>query len=147
MAATLKIVLGSHIWLEDKDLAWIDGEVFRIEGQKAHIRTTNGNMVVASISDIHPKDTEVHSDGIDDMIRLSYLHEPGVLNNLSVRYAKNIIYTYTGNILIAINPFQRLPHLAEPHTMEKYKGANFGELDPHVFAIADISYRKQANDE
>jgi hypothetical protein len=44
-AATLKIVLGSHIWLEDKDLAWIDGEVFRIEGQKAHIRTTNGNMV------------------------------------------------------------------------------------------------------
>uniref|UniRef100_A0A0E0HHD2 Myosin motor domain-containing protein n=1 Tax=Oryza nivara TaxID=4536 RepID=A0A0E0HHD2_ORYNI len=146
MAATLKIVLGSHIWLEDKDLAWIDGEVFRIEGQKAHIRTTNGNMVVASISDIHPKDTEVHSDGIDDMIRLSYLHEPGVLNNLSVRYAKNIIYTYTGNILIAINPFQRLPHLAEPHTMEKYKGANFGELDPHVFAIADISYRQMMNE-
>lgn len=34
----------------------------------------------------------MHSDGIDDMIRLSYLHEPGVLNNLSVRYAKNIIY-------------------------------------------------------
>lgn len=49
--------------------------------------------------------------------------------------------TYTGNILIAINPFQRLPHLAEPHTMEKYKCSNFGELDPHVFAIADISYR------
>uniref|UniRef100_A0A0D9WJ44 Myosin motor domain-containing protein n=1 Tax=Leersia perrieri TaxID=77586 RepID=A0A0D9WJ44_9ORYZ len=103
-------------------------------------------MVVASISDIHPKDTEASSDGIDDMIRLSYLHEPGVLNNLSVRYAKNIIYTYTGNILIAINPFQRLPHLAEPHTMEKYKGANFGELDPHVFAIADVSYRQMMNE-
>lgn len=45
-----------------------------------------------SISDIHPKDTEVPSDGIDDMTRLSYLHEPGVLNNLAVRYAKNLIY-------------------------------------------------------
>ena len=45
-----------------------------------------------SISDIHTKDTEVPSNGIDDMTRLSYLHEPGVLNNLAIRYAKNIIY-------------------------------------------------------
>lgn len=45
-----------------------------------------------SISDIHPKDTEVPFNGIDDMTRLSYLHEPGVLNNLAIRYAKNIIY-------------------------------------------------------
>ncbi|KAJ1263831.1 hypothetical protein BS78_09G217000 [Paspalum vaginatum] len=146
MAATLKIVVGSHIWLEDKDLAWIDGEVFQIEGRNAHVRATNGKMVTVSISDIHPKDTEVPSDGIDDMTRLSYLHEPGVLNNLALRYAKNIIYTYTGNILIAINPFQRLPHLSEPHTMDKYKGANFGELDPHVFAIADVSYRQMMNE-
>ncbi|CAM0954276.1 unnamed protein product [Alopecurus aequalis] len=146
MAATLNIVVGSHVWLEDKDLAWIDGEVSRIEGQNVHVRTTNGKTVTASISNIHPKDTEVLSDGIDDMTRLSYLHEPGVLDNLAVRYAKNIIYTYTGSILIAINPFQRLPHIAEPRTMEKYKGANFGELDPHVFAIADVSYRQMMNE-
>jgi len=147
MASTLKIVVGSHIWMEDKDLAWIDGEIFRIEDRNVHVRATNGKMVIVSISDIHTKDTEVPSNGIDDMTRLSYLHEPGVLNNLAIRYAKNIIYTYTGNILIAINPFQRLPHLSDPYTMEKYKGANFGELDPHVFAIADVSYRKQADDE
>ncbi|KAM3412160.1 hypothetical protein ACQJBY_003690 [Aegilops geniculata] len=146
MAGTLNIVVGSHVWLEDKDLAWIDGEVFRIEGRNAHVRTTNGKTVTASISNIHPKDTEILPDGIDDMTRLSYLHEPGVLDNLAVRYAKNIIYTYTGNILIAINPFQRLPHIAEPSTMEKYKGANFGELDPHVFALADVSYRQMMNE-
>jgi hypothetical protein len=49
-------------------------------------------QVIVSISDIHPKDTEVPSNGIDDMTRLSYLHEPGVLNNLAIRYTKNIIY-------------------------------------------------------
>ncbi|XP_020405111.1 myosin-17 isoform X4 [Zea mays] len=146
MASTLNIVIGSHVWVEDKDLSWVDGEVSRIDGKKAHVRTTKGKTVIANISDIHPKDTEAPPDGVDDMTRLSYLHEPGVLDNLAVRYAKNIIYTYTGNILIAINPFQRLPNLVDARTMEKYKGANLGDLDPHVFAIADVSYRQMINE-
>jgi len=45
MASTLKIVVGSHIWMEDKDLAWIDGEIFRIEDRNVHVRATNGKMV------------------------------------------------------------------------------------------------------
>jgi len=146
MASMLNIVIGSHVWVEDKDLSWVDGEVFRIDGQNAHVHTTKGKTVIANISNIHPKDTEAPPDGVDDMTRLSYLHEPGVLDNLAVRYAKNIIYTYTGNILIAINPFQRLPNLVDARTMEKYKGANLGDLDPHVFAIADVSYRQMINE-
>ncbi|KAI5013652.1 hypothetical protein ZWY2020_037182 [Hordeum vulgare] len=71
------------------------------------------------------------------MTRLAYLHEPGVLQNLKSRYALNEIYTYTGNILIAVNPFQRLPHLYNNHMMGIYKGAEFGELSPHPFAITD----------
>ncbi|XP_015616293.1 myosin-17 isoform X6 [Oryza sativa Japonica Group] len=146
MASMLNIVIGSHVWVEDKDSAWVDGEVFRIDGKNAHVRTTKGKTVIANVSDIHPKDTEAPPDGVDDMTRLSYLHEPGVLDNLAVRYARNLIYTYTGNILIAINPFQRLPNLVDVRTMEKYKGANLGDLDPHVFAIADVSYRQMMNE-
>lgn len=51
------------------------------------------------------------------------------------------LQTYTGNILIAINPFQRLPHIYDAHMMQQYKGAPFGELSPHVFAVADVAYR------
>uniref|UniRef100_A0A0D3ET95 Myosin motor domain-containing protein n=1 Tax=Oryza barthii TaxID=65489 RepID=A0A0D3ET95_9ORYZ len=145
-ASMLNIVIGSHVWVEDKNSAWVDGEVFRIDGKNAHVRTTKGKTVIANVSDIHPKDTEAPPDGVDDMTRLSYLHEPGVLDNLAVRYARNLIYTYTGNILIAINPFQRLPNLVDVRTMEKYKGANLGDLDPHVFAIADVSYRQMMNE-
>lgn len=131
-------------------------------------------QIVAAIASIHPKDTEAPPAGVDDMTKLAYLHEPGVLHNLASRFALNEIYvnnhfrrilitkaaikrslrwlinrliisknvqTYTGNILIAVNPFQRLPHLYDVQMMQQYKGAAFGELSPHLFAIADACYR------
>ncbi|KAF5462805.1 hypothetical protein F2P56_018782 [Juglans regia] len=89
---------------------------------------------------------EAPAGGVDDMTKLSYLHEPGVLQNLKARYELNEIYTYTGGILIAINPFQRLPHIYDAHMMQQYKGAPFGELSPHVFAVADVAYRAMINE-
>jgi myosin-5 len=79
---------------------------------------------------------------LQDMTRLSYLHEPGVLWNLKCRYMVDDIYTYTGTILIAVNPFASLPHLYGSHMMDQYRGADLGELSPHVYAIADAAYRQ-----
>jgi len=45
-------------------------------------------------------------EGCPDLTTLSYLHEPAVLHNLKVRYAKDEIYTFTGAILIALNPWK-----------------------------------------
>ncbi|KAI6679691.1 hypothetical protein NL676_033572 [Syzygium grande] len=146
MAAPVNIIVGSHVWVEHPVQAWIDGEVFRINGEEVHIRTTDGKTVVSNISKVYPKDMEALPGGVDDMTKLSYLHEPGVLHNLAMRYELNEIYTYTGNILIAVNPFQRLPHLYDTHMMEQYKGAAFGELSPHVFAVADVAYRAMMNE-
>lgn len=76
------------------------------------------------------------------MTTLAYLNEPSVLNNLKARYVVDDIYTYTGSILIAVNPFARLPHLYGTHMMEQYRGVNLGELSPHVYAIADAAYQQ-----
>ncbi|KAL7167841.1 hypothetical protein ACSBR2_038313 [Camellia fascicularis] len=146
MAAPVNIIVGSHVWVEDPTLAWIDGVVNRINGQELLVQITDGKTVVKDIAKVFPKDTEAPPGGVDDMTKLSYLHEPGVLQNLATRYELNEIYTYTGNILIAINPFQRLPHLYDTHMMEQYKGAGFGELSPHVFAVADVAYRAMINE-
>uniref|UniRef100_A0A2P2MTX3 Myosin-6-like n=1 Tax=Rhizophora mucronata TaxID=61149 RepID=A0A2P2MTX3_RHIMU len=54
--------------------------------------------------------------------------------------------TYTGNILIAVNPFQKLSHLYDSHMMDQYKGVGFGELSPHPFAVADAAYRLMMNE-
>ncbi|XP_042463506.1 myosin-6-like isoform X1 [Zingiber officinale] len=146
MARKFSVAVGSQVWVEDPDVAWIDGEVLEVKGSEIKISCSTGRTVTAKISDVHPKDPEASPSGVDDMTKLAYLHEPGVLQNLRARYDINEIYTYTGNILIAVNPFRRLPHLYDRYMMEQYKGAAFGELSPHPFAVADTAYQLMRNE-
>ncbi|XP_027935832.1 myosin-6-like isoform X1 [Vigna unguiculata] len=146
MAATANPVVGSHVWVEDSQEAWIDGEVLEVKGGEIKVLCTSGKTVVVKPSSVYHKDNEAPPCGVDDMTKLAYLHEPGVLDNLRSRYDINEIYTYTGNILIAVNPFIRLPHLYDSHMMAQYKGAGFGELSPHPFAVADAAYRLMINE-
>ena len=47
-AAPVNIVVGSHVWVEDPDLAWVDGEVSQINGQEVHVHTIDGKSVCFS---------------------------------------------------------------------------------------------------
>jgi myosin-5 len=50
------------------------------------------------------------ADGRDnDLITLPHLHEPAILLTVSERFYRGKIYTWTGPVLIAVNPFERLP--------------------------------------
>lgn len=146
MATPASIEVGSQVWVEDPEVAWIDGEVSEVNGDNVTVSCSSGKTITAKVSNVYAKDAEASPCGVDDMTKLAYLHEPGVLQNLKSRYDMNEIYTYTGNILIAVNPFRRLPHLYDVHMMQQYKGAGFGELSPHPFAIADAAYRLMMNE-
>jgi myosin-5 len=137
---------GSKVWVEDKESPWIPAEVLDFIGKQVQLLAESGKKVLTLPEKLYPRDAEGDYGGVDDMTKLTYLNEPGVLDNLKRRYALNEIYTYTGSILIAVNPFTKLPHLYNGHMMEQYKGAPFGELSPHVFAVADASYRAMMND-
>ncbi|XP_022732061.1 myosin-15-like isoform X8 [Durio zibethinus] len=139
---------GAKVWVEDKNLAWVAAEITNFKGKQVQVQTASGKTVLALPEKLFPRDADEEEEhgGVDDMTKLTYLNEPGVLYNLERRYALNDIYTYTGGILIAVNPFTKLPHLYNVHMMEQYKGAPFGELSPHVFAVADVSYRAMMNE-
>ncbi len=107
--------------------------------------------------------------GVDDLIGLTHLHEPAILHALRVRYDSDIIYTSTGPILIAVNPFKPMPALYRSETMEEYRiqgenskkavsdksnsprrspkkapkqSSNNSRLSPHVYQTADDAYRQ-----
>lgn len=62
-----------------------------------------------------------------------------VLHTIRNRYAQHSIYTYSGIVLIAVNPFQRVT-LYGPEIIQAYSGRKRGELEPHLFAIAEDAY-------
>ena len=63
------------------------------------------------------------TDRTDDLIGLAHLHEPAILHALRLRYDDDVIYTSTGPILIAINPFKKMNRLYGEKVMEGYRRA------------------------
>ena len=49
------------------------------------------------------------SDGVADMTHISDIDVGGINENLLVRYRRDEIYTYSGTILVAVNPYKFLP--------------------------------------
>ncbi|KAJ3275583.1 Myosin type-2 heavy chain 1 [Terramyces sp. JEL0728] len=84
-------------------------------------------------------------EGADDLTNLSYLHEAAVLHSVRIRYLQEIIYTYSGLVLIAMNPFRRM-NIYTAEIMRQYAGRPRHELEPHLFAIAEEAYRKMINE-
>mmetsp|Transcript_23951 Transcript_23951/g.40175 ORF Transcript_23951/g.40175 Transcript_23951/m.40175 type:complete len:917 (-) Transcript_23951:420-3170(-) len=82
--------------------------------------------------------------GYEDMTTMENMTLDGVLANLKDRYVEDLIYTYTSSILVAINPYKRLP-IYTPKHVKKYKGVRLGKLPPHVFAIAETAYSQMIN--
>jgi myosin-1 len=78
--------------------------------------------------------------GVDDLILLDNLSNEGILATLRSRYNANLIYTYIGQVLIAINPYQQLP-IYSPNVVKSYQDRYIFEEPPHVFAIAEDAYR------
>jgi myosin-5 len=63
-----------------------------------------------------------------------------VLQAIKLRYAQKEIYTYSGIVLIATNPFAKVDSLYVPGMVQIYAGKSRAEQAPHLFAIAEEAY-------
>ncbi|MEQ2293276.1 hypothetical protein AMECASPLE_031645, partial [Ameca splendens] len=88
--------------------------------------------------------TEADTDEVDDLATLEVLDENTVTEQLQSRYAKDQIYTYVGDILIAVNPFHKMEIYTPQHT-KMYIGAKRTANPPHIFAVADMAYQSMVS--
>ncbi|CAD7676790.1 unnamed protein product [Nyctereutes procyonoides] len=80
------------------------------------------------------------SVGVEDLVLLEPLEQEPLLKNLQLRYESKEIYTYIGNVLISVNPYQQLP-IYGPEFIAKYQDYTFYELKPHIYALANVAYQ------
>ncbi len=96
----------------------------------------------------------------DDLTNLSHLNEPAgmlsiqwpctfvctltnflqVLQAIKLRYSQKEIYTYSGIVLIATNPFARVDSLYVSGMVQVYAGKQRSSQAPHLFAIAEEAF-------
>ena len=63
-----------------------------------------------------------------------------VLQAIRLRYSQKEIYTYSGIVLIATNPFARVDSLYVPGMVQVYAGKQRATQAPHLFAIAEEAF-------
>ncbi|KAK6473316.1 unconventional myosin-Ic isoform X1 [Huso huso] len=79
--------------------------------------------------------------GVQDFVLLeNFTSEAAFIDNLRKRFKENLIYTYIGSVLVSVNPYKELEIYSKQH-MERYRGVNFYEVSPHIYAVSDNSYR------
>nr|XP_034986465.1 unconventional myosin-Va isoform X6 [Zootoca vivipara] len=144
----------ARIWIPDPEVVWKSAELVKDykSGDKVlHLRVEDGKELQYSLDakskELPPLRNPDILVGENDLTALSYLHEPAVLHNLKVRFIDSkLIYTYCGIVLVAINPYEQLPIYGED-IINAYSGQNMGDMDPHIFAVAEEAYKQMARDE
>ncbi|XP_035785819.1 myosin-IIIb-like isoform X2 [Anopheles albimanus] len=77
---------------------------------------------------------------MDDLATLDVLTEEAIVEQLQKRFETNQIYTYIGDILIAVNPFSQVGLYTTQH-QRKYAAQARSDNPPHIFAIADAAHQ------
>lgn len=128
------------VWVPDKK------EVFRkanivesLENSTVKVKFEDGSEEVVSsnvIGEVNPK----KFDKADDIAELTFLNEGSVLYNLQARYKDDLIYTYSGLFLVAINPYTKLGIYSDNY-INMYHNVPKTDSKPHIFAETDEAYQ------
>eukprot|EP01137_Pigoraptor_chileana_P023527 Opistho-2@89950 len=79
-------------------------------------------------------------EGLTDFVMLNDVTEESFMKNLKERFEAGHIYTYIGEQVVSVNPFRKVD-IYTPKIMESYKRMYMYEVPPHIYALADDTYR------
>eukprot|EP01062_Namystynia_karyoxenos_P065765 TRINITY_DN5966_c1_g1_i2.p1 TRINITY_DN5966_c1_g1~~TRINITY_DN5966_c1_g1_i2.p1 ORF type:complete len:1231 (+),score=486.41 TRINITY_DN5966_c1_g1_i2:84-3695(+) len=87
---------------------------------------------------IWPAREDVLDEDCDDLLNLTVLHDATIQRCLYVRYMKDVVYTFIGQIVVALNPWNfKIPHYVDAKMPDYLReGEVIKENLPHSWAQA-----------
>ncbi|XP_073815090.1 myosin 95E [Musca autumnalis] len=78
--------------------------------------------------------------GTWDSVLLENLSEDSFINNIHQRYKRDLIYTYIGTSVVAVNPYH---HISENSLdlIHNYGSKGIFQLPPHIYGLANLSFQ------
>ncbi|KAL0108470.1 hypothetical protein PUN28_015189 [Cardiocondyla obscurior] len=148
MRSTRHVIIDGRVWVPHPEKVWEGAVLLENYKQKQptlKVRTEESKQIkvleIKSDNDLPPLRNPDILIGENNLTSLSFLHEPAVLYNLQIRFQRHSIYTYCGIVLVAFNPYNELPIYGND-TIWAYRGQAMGDLEPHIFAVAEEAYTK-----
>ena len=126
----------NKVWVKMNN-DWIEGELLHENLSKDKYLISIHDETFETCN--YEKHNNVENLKKDNLVDIPHLNEPSILQAIHLRYSQDIIYTYTGKILISLNPFKNL-NLFTDETIQSYK-RNSKNLRPHLYQIADDAYK------
>merc|ERR1719163_739775 len=137
---------GTLIWIKHEEEVWRAAEIVSCSPKEIIVKTAENDQVLLGPNEpVFLRNTDEYSQEglvvLDDLTQLTHLHEPAVLHSLQMRFDIDKIYTFTGPILIAVNPFKRIKGLYDDSTLRSFiSDKPPSQPKPHVFATAYSAY-------
>ncbi len=169
-------MIGDIVWYPSEihtydigKIVFVNGDNVQIEGQN-HVKSIDFDSVKPNIDTIrssgvagkmipkkllHPVD-DSHLQELDDLCDMNNLHEAPLLDVVRRRLFRNKIYTYTGDILLSLNPYETIEGLYD-HPMKYYNVGNIKEdtkqfaadimnkLPPHIYKLSNDALKNLIN--
>ncbi|CAO2578119.1 Myh7b [Lemmus lemmus] len=128
-----------RVWVPDEQDAYVEAEIkTEATGGKVTVETKDQKVLTVHETEVQPMNPP-RFDLLEDMAMMTHLNEAAVLHNLRQRYARWMIYTYSGLFCVTINPYKWLP-VYTAAVVAAYKGKRRSEAPPHIYAVADNAY-------
>ena len=108
--------------------------------EQAELRPAASPAAAPAPAGVTPAAEEHELDAPDDLASLPSLDNESVMHGVEKRFGQDKIYTRINTLLIAVNPYVRLPIYGEEQ-MQAHSAAALGTIAPHIYGTSAASFR------